>query len=73
MGKQEEIFRRCEKLSKAAKLENQEKPARNPGSCKRCIYFRPDFRYRRCQFSRCPYGNQQDMFRKKPLKRDRFS
>lgn len=70
MGKREELLRRYEKLSRVAV---QNKPESRPDSCKRCVYYRPDFKYRRCQFSRCPYGKQTDVFRKKPLKRDKFS
>lgn len=70
MDKQEELFRRYEKLSKA---ERPEKSQNKPGCCKRCIYYRPDFKYRRCQFSRCPYGDQKAVFRKNPLKCDKFS
>lgn len=66
MDKREELLRRYEKLSRAA-MQNK------PESCKRCVYYRPDFKYRRCQFSRCPYGKQADVFRQKPLKRDKFS
>ena len=70
MRKQEELFRRYEKLFKA---ERPEKSQNKPGSCKRCAYYRPDFKCRRCQFSRCPYGDQKAVFRKNPLKRDKFS
>lgn len=70
MRKQEEILKRYEKLVKAAKKAG---PASKPASCARCIYYRPDFKYRRCQYSRCPYGMCDDVFRKKPLKRDKFS
>lgn len=66
MGKREELLRRYEKLSRAAMQDK-------PDSCKRCVYYRPDFKYRRCQFSRCPYGKQTDVFRQKPLKWDKFS
>lgn len=66
MGKREELLRRYEKLSRAAMQDK-------PDSCKRCVYYRPDFKYRRCQFSRCPYGKQADVFRQKPLKQDKFS
>ena len=66
MDKREELLRRYEKLSRAA-MQNK------PESCKRCVYYRPDFKYRRCQFPRCPYGKQADVFRQKPLKRDKFS
>lgn len=66
MSKKDEVFRRYEKLAKAAKREK-------PGSCAHCLYYRPDFKYRRCQFTRCPYGKDKEVFRKKPLKRDKFS
>lgn len=72
MSKQEEIFRRYEKMAKAMKKETLE-PKDKPGSCARCIYYRPDFKYRKCQFSRCPFGKEKDVFRKNPLKRDKFS
>ena len=70
MRKQEKILKSCEKLVKAAKRT----PSVNkPVSCARCVYYRPDFKYRRCQYSRCPFGMCNDVFRKKPLKRDKFS
>ena len=49
------------------------KSKNKPDCCKRCIYYRPDFKYRRCQFSRCMYGDQKAVFRKNPLKRDKFT
>lgn len=72
MSRNEELFRRYEKLAKEAKKsppESKDKPV----SCARCIYSRPDFKYRKCQFSRCPFSADKDVFRKKPLKRDKFS
>ncbi len=71
MNKQEELFRRCEKLIKVSKKETS--GAKKPCSCNRCLYKRPDFKYRMCQFSRCPFGADKDVFRQKPLKRDKFS
>lgn len=41
MGKREELLRRYEKLSRAAV---QNKPESRPDSCKRCVYYRPDFK-----------------------------
>lgn len=70
MSKQDESFRRSEKLIKVSKRESAEN---KPGSCAHCHYHRPDFKYRRCQFTRCPYGQKDNVFRKKPLKRDKFS
>ena len=74
MSKKDEVFRRYEKLAKAAKREKLESTSdHKPGSCAHCHYHRPDFKYRRCQFTRCPYGQKDNVFRKKPLKRDKFS
>ena len=74
MSKKDEVFRRYEKLAKAAKREKLESASdHKPGSCAHCLYYRPDFKYRRCQVSRCQYGKQADVFRQKPLKRDKFS
>ena len=57
MSKKDEAFRRYEKLAKAAKREKLESASdHKPGSCAHCLYYRPDFKYRRCQFTRCPYG-----------------
>ena len=37
-------------------------------------YYHPDFKYRKCLFSTCPYGKQdKDIFRRSPLSKDRFS
>ncbi len=70
MRRQEEILRRCEKLTKASKKALS---AGKPVSCARCVYYRAEFQYRRCQYSRCPYGLCEDVFRRRPLKRDKFS
>ena len=69
MSKKDEVFRRYEKLTKAAKREKPGSASEHkPGSCAHCLYYRPDFKYRRCS-----YGKDKDVFRKKPLKRDKFS
>ena len=42
--------------------------------CKNCCYYHPDFKYRRCLYSICPYGKpENEVFRQKPLPRDKFS
>lgn len=42
--------------------------------CRNCAYYHPEFRYRRCLYSVCPYGKgDADVFRKKPLGSDKFS
>ena len=74
MSKKDEVFRRYEKLAKAAKREKPGSASEHkPGSCAHCLYYCPDFKYRRCQFTRCPYGQKDNVFRTKPLKRDKFS
>lgn len=74
MRKRDEIFRRYEKPAKDAKKEKTRNASdHKPGGCIHCLYYRPDFKYRRCQFTRCPYGKEDDVFRKDPLKRDKFT
>ena len=42
--------------------------------CRQCCYYHPDFKYRKCLFSNCPYGKtEKEIFRSKPLSKDRFS
>ena len=42
--------------------------------CRNCCYYHPDFKYRRCLYSICPYGKpENEVFRQKPLPRDKFS
>lgn len=72
MSRNEELFRRYEKLTREAKKAVQKSKER-PVSCARCSFRRPEFKYRNCQFSSCPFGAEKDVFRKKPLKRDGFS
>lgn len=32
--------------------------------CKRCCYYHPEFKYRKCLFATCPYGKpDKDYFR----------
>ena len=43
-------------------------------SCKNCPYFHPEFKYRTCLFSICPFGKSQKcIFRSRPLLEDGFS
>ncbi len=72
MNKQEELLHRCEKLMKVSKRAGNAS-ANKPRRCKHCIYHRPDFKYRRCQFSRGQFSQQNEVFRKNPLKYDKFS
>jgi len=61
---------RCKKL-----LETPVKVDRNrePPKCRLCHYYQPDFRYRRCLFSACPYGKDRNTaFRRKPLRTEKI-
>jgi len=47
--------------------------AKDPPECRCCLYYQPDFRYRRCLFSECPYGKARNTaFRKKPLRNEKI-
>lgn len=38
-----------------------------PRCCENCRYYRPEWKYRICKFSRCKYGKDINPFRFKPL------
>lgn len=69
MSKSEERFRQYEKLMKNFEKKNSHSPA----SCKKCPYYRPEFKFRSCLYSKCPFGKDKDIFRKHPLRRDKVS
>ena len=71
MSKQEELLNRYEKLIRKAKQEGCAEEA--PGSCRRCLYYRPEFKYRFCLYARCPFQKADTVFRKKPKAKDPFS
>lgn len=52
MTKHDDCFRRFERMAKSAKKNLS---GDKPSSCSRCLYYRPDFKFRFCQFTRCPY------------------
>ena len=41
-------------------------------SCAKCQYYQPDFKYRKCLYARCPYQRDAEIFRKRPLKKDKI-
>ena len=69
-------FRRYEKLVKKARKEQKAKAGGQapdaPPSCARCPYYQPDFKYRKCLYARCPYKRDTEIFRKRPLKKDKI-
>ncbi|MBR0392362.1 MAG: hypothetical protein IJK38_08585, partial [Oscillospiraceae bacterium] len=48
---------RCKKLLEAPVTVDRNK---EPPKCRLCKYYQPDFRYRRCLFSACPYGKDRN-------------
>ncbi len=66
MHENEAKLNRCKKL-----LATPPKVDRNrePPKCRCCPYFQPEFRYRKCLYSTCPYGKDRSTpFREKPLR-----
>ena len=63
-----ETLNRCRNLmAKPIKADRTKEPPR----CRCCPYYQPDFRYRSCLVSECPYGKARNSaFRKKPLQNE---
>ena len=62
-------FRHYEALmKKSRKAAGREKPP----SCAKCQYYQPDFKFRKCLHAKCPYGRDTEVFRKRPLKKDKI-
>ncbi len=61
---------RCKKLlAEPVKVDRSKAVPR----CRKCLYYRPDFRFRSCLFADCPYGkNTRSVFRRKPLRIDKI-
>ena len=70
------MYDRKEKRKQGRKLITR--PSRSernsmPPKCRDCIYFRPDFRYRKCLYAACPLGkNSNAVFRNRPLKEEKI-
>ena len=43
---------------------------RKPDNCEKCPYSRPDFKYRECTYTRCPYDESKTTFRDRPLREE---
>ena len=47
---------------------------RTPPPCRLCPCFQPEFRYRKCLYSSCPYGKKRNTaFRKRPLSSEKIA
>ena len=61
-------FRYYEALMK--KIPKEGEARRKPESCAKCMYHQPEFKYRSCLFTRCPFKREEEIFRRRPLKTD---
>ena len=65
-----ETLNRCRKL---LDTPNKADRTKEPPKCRCCLYYQPDFRYRSCLFSECPYGKARNTaFWKKPLRNEKI-
>ena len=65
-----ETLNRCRKM---LDTPNKADRTKEPPKCRCCPYYQPDFRYRNCLFSECPYGKARNTaFRKKTLRNEKF-
>ena len=61
---------RCRKLLLKPKDIDRNKM---PPKCRNCMFYQPDFRYRRCLYSICPLGkNSKSVFRNSPLPEEKI-
>ena len=61
---------RCRKLLLKPKDTDRTKVA---PKCRNCMFYQPDFRYRKCLYSVCPLGkNSKAVFRGNPLSEERI-
>ncbi|MCD8362185.1 MAG: hypothetical protein LUC98_04355 [Lachnospiraceae bacterium] len=65
-------FRHFDRMMRKAEKDGGKNGSR-PVSCQQCIFFQPNFKYRKCFFAECYYKKDVDVFRRKPLSKDRFS
>lgn len=40
-----------------------------PKGCRDCVHYRPTWKYRFCELTRCPFSISSNVFRKKPQKK----
>ena len=60
MDKAAEKLLHYRKLIRKSKIEVKGEEA--PSCCRRCLYFRPEFKYRSCLFTRCHYQISRKIF-----------
>ena len=58
----------AEKLIRESRKSSFER--RSAPSCSLCSFLRPEFRYRKCLFAKCPYGKDNKVFRGRPSKKE---
>ena len=71
MADARERLNRCKNLLKIPITPDRNKTA---PKCRQCSFYQPEFRYRICLFSVCPYGKSpKSVFRKKPLRMEKYT
>lgn len=67
MRKAEERLRHYEKMAKEGP-----DTGKIPVTCRKCPFYQPDFMYRSCLYSRCPYDKTRTTLCSVPLKKDKI-
>ena len=65
-----EEMKRIQRLTRYRRMleeKVEDTQGRKAPACTLCRFYQPDFCYRRCLFTSCPYGKDTDVFRKAPL------
>ena len=71
MPEQNDMMNRIRNLQKTPlKIDKN----RQPPKCSQCLYYQPEFRYRKCLYAICPYGkNDKAVFRNKILPTEKIA
>ncbi len=69
----EKDMQRLKYYEKLVKAGAKAPAGKEPSSCAKCPYFQPDFRFRKCLYTRCPFGRKVKIFRERPLGREKVA
>ena len=71
---QKEEMKRIQRLTRYRRMleeKVEDTQGRKAPACTLCRFYQPDFSYRRCLFTACPYGKDTDVFRRSPKNKNR--
>ena len=57
-------IRRLTRYHRMLEEKMEDTQGRKAPACTLCRFYQPDFSYRRCLFTACPYGKDTDVFRR---------